>query len=406
MDRMIYFDNAATTFPKAECVYEKMDEANRNYAVNAGRGSYALAEKAANMIRDVRKQILKLADASQVAEVVLTSSATLACNQIFGGINWDNIKTVYVSAFEHNAVMRTIHSFQQKFGFEVEELAIDSKIMELDIDKIGFQFVRKKPDMVIMTHVSNVTGYILPIQEVAKLAKEYDAITVVDGAQALGLVPVSLKRTPVDFYIFAGHKTLYGPFGVGGFIQSCNLKLNPFLKGGTGSASLQLEMPGSDSLLTKQENLMFDAGGYEPGSPNIVALAGLHASLEEILALQEKEGNPAYLLEKEQELSKYLICNLEAISGVSIYVPQNYENGSHVGIVSFNVDGYQAADIGMILDEDYHIAVRTGYQCAPLIHKHLEVFDFAGVVRASLGRYTTKEEIDSLVAAVREIVEG
>ncbi len=218
MEKVYYFDNAATTFPKHENVYKAMDEANRDYAVNAGRGAYALAGKASEVISGTRQQIMELTETENVAEVVFTASATLACNEIFGGIDWAKKRTVYVSPFEHNAVMRSLFLYQKRYGFLITELALDEKGMELDQEKIRFQFMREKPDLVVMSHVSNVTGYILPVEEIAASAKEYEAIVVVDGAQALGLVPISLKNSPIDFYVFAGHKTLYGPFGTGGFI--------------------------------------------------------------------------------------------------------------------------------------------------------------------------------------------
>lgn len=390
MEKVYYFDNAATTFPKHENVYKAMDEANRDYAVNAGRGAYALAAKASEVINETRQQIIELAGAENVAEVVLTASATLACNIIFGGINWHKNQVVYVSPFEHNATMRSLYLYQKQYGFTITELALDEKKLELDQEKIKFQFLREKPDFVVMSHVSNVTGYILPIEEITALAKEYEAVVIVDGAQALGLVPVSLRKTPIDFYVFAGHKTLYGPFGTGGFICHSDYKLKPSLAGGTGSDSLNLEMPEEGTL------------AYEPGSPNIVAIAGLHASLQESMTYLKDDAD--YFLRKEKELTAYLIKQLKDIMGVTLYLPENCEN--HAGIVSFNMEGYQSGDVGMILDQDYHIAVRTGYECAPLIHKYLGSESYLGVVRASIGRFTTKEEIDVLVNAVREIAEG
>lgn len=297
---------------------------------------------------------------------------------------------MYVSPFEHNAVMRSLFLYQKRYGFLITELALDEKGMELDQEKIRFQFMREKPDLVIMSHVSNVTGYILPIEEIAASAKEYEAIVVVDGAQALGLVPISLKNSPIDFYVFAGHKTLYGPFGIGGFIYHSKYRLKHMIAGGTGSDSLNLEMPEEGTV------------GYEPGSPNIVAIAGLHASLEERMTYLKE--NADYFLDREKEMTEYLIRQLKKIFGVTLYLPEHLEN--HAGIVSFNVEGYQAGEVGMILDQDYHVAVRTGYQCAPLIHKYLGSVSYLGVVRASVGRFTTKEEIDVLVDAVREIAEG
>ena len=158
---------------------------------------------------------MELTETENVAEVVFTASATLACNEIFGGIDWEKKRTVYVSPFEHNAVMRSLFLYQKRYGFLITELALDEKGMELDQEKIRFQFMREKPDLVIMSHVSNVTGYILPVEEIAASAKEYEAIVVVDGAQALGLVPIRLKIVRLILCV-AGHKTLYGPFGIGG----------------------------------------------------------------------------------------------------------------------------------------------------------------------------------------------
>lgn len=384
MEKTIYFDNAATTFPKPEKVYEAMDKANREFAVNAGRGTYALARYASEIICAAKEEILKLANVKGVAEVVFTASATLACNQVLGGFTWKKEDVVYVSPYEHNAVMRVLHGLQRKYGFEIEELEMNSDTLELDIQRIQFQFMRKKPSVVIISHVSNVLGYILPIEKVSKLAQEYHAVIVVDGTQALGLVPVDLQKIPVDFYVFTGHKTLYGPFGTGGFINCSRKELLPYLAGGTGSDSLNLSM---DTSVPE---------GLEPGSYNIVSITGL------LEALQEEKRDDIF--QKEQELANYLFDHLKKIRGVKLY--RIAERMSQVGIVSFNVEGYQAADVGMLLDEDYHIAVRTGYQCAPLIHKYLHSGEYAGVVRASIGRFTTKEEADCLIRAVGEIAEG
>lgn len=444
---MIYLDNAATTFPKPECVYRAMEEAGRNYGVNAGRGSYALAREASAVIEETREWIKCLSGADSVAEVVFTPSATVACNQVFGGLEWKKEDVVYVSPFEHNAVMRVLHLLQKRYGFAIEELALEEETLELDLEKIRFQFLRKKPTVVAVTHVSNVTGYIVPVEDVAKSAAEQGAVVVVDGSQGLGLVPVCLKNLPVDFYIFAGHKTLYGPVGTGGFLQSGRIALKPYLAGGTGSSSLDLEMS-------------YDVTGLEPGSPNVPAIAGLRAAVAELCgkdmgrmweshgelgsvargeSLEEfcgkdmeqlrqshgelgslarwespeefcgKEGGFVWekvseILEREQGMAKYLIDRLGKIPGVKLYMPKDRKR--RAGIVAFNVEGYQASEVGMLLDEDYGIAVRTGYQCAPLIHKYLRTEEFLGVVRAGVGRFTTEEELEALADAVREIAEG
>ena len=424
MKEFIYFDNAATTYPKSERVYKAMEEANRRLAVNAGRGSYRLAKKAASVIEETRKNILKLARAEEVAEVVFTPSATLACNQVLEGISWKKENTVYVTPYEHNAVMRVLHLLQQQYGFQIEELAITPETLQLDMEKIKYQFGKRPPNVVIMSQVSNVTGYIVPWEEIAREAQKYEPIVIMDGSQGFGLVPVQLKNTPVDFYIFAGHKTLYGPLGVGGYINNRGKHLKHLLAGGTGSDSLNLEMSE-------------DTAGYEPGSHNIVAIAGLLEATREILEketsvkeellqeeLAEKRQQQEELwqkkfqqdLRREQELRQYLEEKLSKIPGVILYLGKCEQEKESIvkeraveertGIVPINIEGYKAADVGMVLDEDYNIAVRTGYHCAPLIHKYLKDEDYAGVVRISLGKFNTKEEIDYLVKAVEEIAMG
>ncbi len=392
MGRFIYLDNAATTYPKPERVYKAMDEANRRLAVNAGRGSYGLAKKASGMIEQTRKNIVRIAKAEEVAEVVFTPSATLACNQVLGGIDWKKGDVIYVSPYEHNAVMRVLHLLQQQYELEIEELAIEPETLRMDVEKIRYQFSKRPPKAVVMSQVSNVTGYIIPWQTIAKEAKQYEAVVVVDGSQGLGLVPVQLRNAAVDFYIFAGHKTLYGPLGVGGYINNRGKGLKHLLAGGTGSDSLNLEMP---------EGIT----GYEPGSQNIVAIAGLLEATEEIIAQSEEEQN----LKAEQGLCGYLMERLRKIKGVVLYSPIGMDDfgiEQRTGILAMNMEGYKAADVGMILDEDYDIAVRTGYHCASLIHKYLKDEDYAGVVRISIGRFNTKEEMDCLVKAVEEIAMG
>lgn len=393
MDSYIYLDNAATSFPKSEAVYRAMDEANREFAVNAGRGSYVLAEKAGNIIEETRGLILTLAQAQEMAEVVFTPSATFACNQILGGLCWEKSDVVYVSPYEHNAVMRVLYVLQKRYGFEIEELAMNVKTLELDLEKIKYQFIQKPPSVLCMTQVSNVTGYVLPVEEVAALVRGSGTTVIVDGSQAFGLIPMELKESGIDFYVFAGHKTLCGPFGIGGYVNHTGKRLEVVFAGGTGSDSLNLEMP------------EVSPGRYEPGSPNVVAAAGLYAALEELGRDRESMYRSVQgIRQKERFLFRGLEEELLQVPGVRLYFPMEKERRS--GICSFNVEGYQAADVGMLLDEDYGIAVRCGYHCAPLIHKYLRDESFGGTVRVSVGRFNTEDDVERLVRAVDEIARG
>ena len=382
---MIYLDNAATTYPKPEEVYKAMDFVNRNLAMNPGRGGYSKAKEAENIIDETRNKLLKLAGGSDDYNVILTPSATIALNEVIMGLSFREGENVYVSAFEHNAVMRTLYAAEKIYGFNIVELPLNEDLT-IDIEKTKYMFSKDIPGKVFACHVSNVTGYVLPVNEVANLAKEYEATVVVDASQSLGLVPMDLKQAHIDYMIFAGHKTLYGPLGIGGFFIKCGNNLKKYISGGTGTDSLNLEMP--------------DKGikGYEPASFNVVAAAGLNAALDEI---KDNEAVETLFL-REKELGNYLVKELKKIHNVKLYVTGEV---NCVGIVPFNIEGYKASETGMVLDEDYDVAVRTGYHCAPLIHKYLKDTDYLGVVRASIGRFTTKEEIDDFVKAVRDIAE-
>lgn len=387
---MIYFDNAATTFPKPEYVYEQMDIVNRSLAFNAGRGSYALAQQSANIIDNLRKELLRMINAANVAEVVLSPSATFALNQIIGGLGIKEEHYIYVSPYEHNAVVRTIYNqgifknFREDVNcgnhIRIMPLAEDGSI---DIDRLSYEFSIHAPAFVFMTHVSNVTGYILPVEQIAVEAKGYGATVVVDGSQALGLVPFDMAHSMIDFYVFAGHKTPYGPFGIGGFFIRHGKKLDSFIAGGTGSDSLNVHMPESGT------------GRYEPASPNVLAAAGLLAAIKNV---DNAEIERRLALEKEH--MRYIADRLGSLHNVKLYLPPE---DRHAGIAAFNVKGYKASDVGMILDADYDIAVRTGYHCAPLIHEYLDDKEYSGVVRASISMFTTVDEIDALVRAVGEI---
>lgn len=378
---MIYLDNAATTFPKPESVYLKMDEVSRNIGVNAGRGSYRIAKKASDLIYETKNMLRQLVYADANVGVVFSPSITIAFNQIINGIDWKNKSTVYVSPYEHNAVARTLHHIAKNEKVNLKLLPMDEESLEIDIEKMKYEFSKDKPDAVFCTHVSNVTGYILPIGEIFSEAKKYDCLTILDSAQSLGLIDIDIRKINVDIIAFAGHKTLYGPLGIGGFINVSGVQLKEFITGGTGSDSLNLDMP--DGIEAK----------YEAASSNIVAIAGLNAALKE-LRIEE-------LFRHEKDLTNYLIERLSQNENIRMYLPATLEK--HVGIVSFSFEGMISEDIGTILDEDYDIAVRTGYHCAPYIHEYLKDKKTLGTVRVGISQFTTREDIDTLADALMEV---
>lgn len=380
---MIYLDNAATTFPKPEVVYQAMDKMNREGAVNAGRGSYKLAQEASKLIQDTKQLIRDLIHVDASASVVFAPSITIAMNQIINGLPIRDNAVVYVSPYEHNAVARCIHELSKKRKLIIKEMPLNESL-EIDLDKLKYEFIKDKPDAVFCTHVSNATGYILPVDDIFTEAKKYNSYTVLDSAQSLGLIEFDARKINVDLIAFTGHKTLYGPFGIGGFINVTGLPLDVFIVGGTGSDSLNLEMPNGKEAR------------YESSSSNIVAIAGMKAAL---LTLNQNE-----CFVHEAELSKYLINRLSEIEDIVMYLPENLDN--HVGIVSFNVKDFSAEDIGIILDEDFGIAVRTGYHCAPLIHKYLKDEGSLGTIRVGVSQFTTTDDIDKLISAINDLLGG
>lgn len=388
MNKQIYLDNAATTFPKPEVVYRAMDKFLREECVNAGRGSYELAKKSMKLIDETRSLLLKLVNGTVNDKVIFSPSATIATNQVLRGLEWDKITNVYVSPFEHNAIMRTLHSLQKKNNFKINIIPFDNISFELKEDDLRVMFAKDNPDVIIMSHVSNVTGYILPISECHELAKKYKPINIVDCAQSLGLVEVNIQEEfkECDFIIFAGHKSLYGPFGIGGFITvGSRVKVNEVITGGTGSDSTNLEMPiGSEEY-------------YEAGSYNVHAIAGLNAAIKWIF----KTGIDNIYSHKK-ELTTILVEGLQDIDGIEIYIPENLEK--HIGVVSFNIADYKAEDMGSILSSEYHIMVRSGYHCAPLIGKFLDGYAIEGTVRLSVSYFNTIDDVNRSLEAIEELL--
>lgn len=293
MEKMIYLDNAATTFPKPESVYAAMDKVNREMCVNAGRGAYRLAREATKLIDDTKAKLVQLIHANSNANVIFSPSITIALNQVIHGIKWRNNAVIYVSPFDHNAVARTVNYLKKKSQVQVKLLPLNKDTLEIDIEKMKYEFSKDKPDAVICTHVSNVIGYILPVKEIFEEAKKYDCITILDTAQSLGLIDVDVRTLKADIIAFAGHKTLYGPLGIGGFINVSNVPIEEYIVGGTGSDSLNLDMP------------QVGAAKYESASSNIIAIAGLNAALSEVNLESD------YI--KEKELTTYLIEKLQKI---------------------------------------------------------------------------------------------
>ncbi|MBQ6213965.1 MAG: aminotransferase class V-fold PLP-dependent enzyme [Oscillospiraceae bacterium] len=377
---MKYFDNAATTFPKPDLVLDSMNNYSRFGAVNAGRGAYKASRESSEMIKETRNMLISLIDAKEQAEVVFTPSVTIALNEVICGFKWTKDSVAYVSPFEHNSVLRPLYLMREKYGISIIELPLTSDLA-IDLDETEKCFIQNHPDFVAITAVSNVTGYILPVQQIFKMAKRYDAFTLLDGSQAIGLLKMRFSQLNADVLTFAGHKTLYGPFGIGGFFirHRAEELVDTVLSGGTGTQSTSLLMPQNAP------------DKYECGSKDTVAICGLHASLNWL-----KKNDT---LKNEEEKTKYLFSKLTEVPNIVIYSAPDMS--CQAGIVSINIQGFLCGELAAILDNEYDIAVRAGHHCAALVHKHLKNDEYKGTVRISLGFFNSFEDIDCLVAALK-----
>ena len=373
---MIYLDNAATTYPKPTEVYDALDMANRNLAFNAGRGSYKKAREVAQIIDETRDELASLVNTTKET-VIFSTSSTEALNTIFFGLEWNKGDNVYVSPFEHNSVMRPLYELKKRYEINIITIPFEKETWNLD-KKFEDMLILNNPKYVVCSAKSNVTGYNLPIQDIFKLGKKYNSVNILDASQSFG-VDRTISNINTDFIVFAGHKSLYASFGIAGFINCNSIKLKTFVYGGTGSDSLNLEMPSEG------------VSQLETGSKNIIAIYGLHESLKWLKKVNVEQ--------KERELFTYLYNSLKNIPKIILYCPKNIN--SCCGILSFNIDGYIAEDIGDILDQEYDICVRTGYHCCPIIHDFLDSKKYNGTIRVSMNYFNTEKDIDNLINALK-----
>lgn len=377
---MAYFDNAATTYPKPQEVYDFMDSFYRHNGGSAGRGNYSMAASTGNLIAYTREEIQKLFHCP-AKQVVFEPTATIALNIIIQGMIKKGAKNIYITPFEHNAVTRTLHSFEKDGKITVTELYVD-KDLSYDIERIRYQFDKLKPDFVIATHASNVIGLVAPVEDIFELAKKFEAITLVDMSQSAGLVDCNVGLQTFDFAVFAGHKTLYGPTGLSGFVMNPAIELPSVFFGGTGYESANQDMP--ESIPQR----------FEFGTLNTSGVAGLNAALKWI----EKTGIEN-IWNKEMEHRSKLIEVLSRYPFIRII--GNEPGRKYVGIVSAVIDGISSDVAGGIFNEQ-GISVRTGLQCAPYTHKYLDTYP-AGTIRFSVSYFTTEEDFEELNRALEYI---
>ena len=382
---MIYFDNAATSWPKPAAVPQAMTAFLEQVGANPGRSGHRLSVEAARIIYDTRQALADLFNAPDPMRVVFGHNITEALNLALRGLLYPG-DHVITSSVEHNSVMRPLRWLEQQ-GVALSVLPCSPQGF-LDPDDIEAA-IRPHTKLIVLNHASNVAGGLLPVAEAGRIARQHGLLLLVDSAQTAGAYPIDMQQDNIDLLAFTGHKSLYGPTGTGGLIFGERVVAEgilPLHLGGTGSRSEAEFQP--DFLPDR----------FESGTPNAVGLAGLLAALH---WLQDKSVNTIRL--HEVDLAQQLINGLQQIPGVILFGGQDASR--QAATVSFNIASLEPSTVGQRLDAEYGILCRVGLHCAPAAHRTLGTFP-DGTVRFGMGAFNTVDEIKQALQAVEHLAGG
>ncbi len=377
---MIYLDNAATSFPKPERVYVRMDKYLRQEAANPGRSGHRLSVAAESQIVQARSVLAKLFGAKKSERIVFTLNCTDSLNIAIKGVLKKGDHVV-ATILEHNSVLRPLNALEASKKITVTKVR-PSKDGFVDPQEIK-KALQKNTKLVVITHASNVIGVVEPIREIGRLAREAGVLLLVDAAQTAGIIPIDIEADFIDLLAFPGHKSLYGPPGTGGLYVGERVKLTPWREGGTGFNSESEIHPDVFPFV------------LEGGTPNSVGIAGLREGVEFIL-----EKGIENMRAHEQSLVKKLRDCLRKIPGIKLFGTDDVTKS--VTPVSFLLKGIEPQELSIVLDQSFEIATRAGLHCAPLMHEFLGTAP-QGCVRFSPGFFNTLQEIDQAVDAVKKI---
>ena len=377
---MIYLDNAATSWPKPEGVYRAMDEFLRKNAGSPGRGSHSMSLVAAEIVEEARILMARLINVSEKERIIFTLNCTDALNLGLKGVlkPGDHVIT---SCMEHNSVVRPLRKLEKQ-GVKVTRIPPSLNTEAVSAKDIE-EAVTADTKLVVIVHASNVTGVIQPIEEYGMVARKHNLIFMVDAAQTAGKYPIDVQTSNIDLVAFAGHKGLFGPPGTGGLYVGERVDLDSLREGGTGVYSEQEEQP---------TGLPYR---YESGTLNGVGICGLGAGLKYIF----NEGLDR-ICAYEQYLTGRLFEGLSKIPGLTLYSAK--DRSKQAPVISFNIEGYEPAEVGIILDQAFDIKVRTGLHCSPAAHKTVGTYPL-GTVRLSPGYFNTDEEVDFALQTLQKI---
>jgi cysteine desulfurase / selenocysteine lyase len=372
---MIYFDNAATTHPKPPEVYAAADDCLRNWAANPGRGGHKMAVEANRIVFDARDKIGELLGIPDPDRIVFSQNATSAINTALFGVLEPGDHCI-TSNLEHNAVVRPLCALADR-GVAVSRFEVSA---EGEVDWNAFEALfQPNTKLLVFTHVSNVSGTILPVQKLTEIARGKGVAVLLDASQSAGAMPLNVAALGLDFLACPGHKGLLGPQGTGLLYISRRFDIEPFVFGGTGSKSEEERMP------------EFLPDRFEAGTVNTPGLAGLAAGADFLL-----RTGVAAVHAREAQLCKRLLAGMDGIQGLTIHGPRS---ASRAPVVSFTFAHLDPASLGDALDSEFDIACRVGLHCAPDAHRMLGTFP-TGTVRVAPGYFNTDTEIDALVSAL------
>tara|TARA_B100000315_G_scaffold215253_1_gene214462 strand:+ start:14241 stop:15419 length:1179 start_codon:yes stop_codon:yes gene_type:complete len=376
----VYFDNAATSHPKPPSVYEAINYTLQHVGASPGRGEHSLSQSANKIIFEARETIAKFFNISNSRNIVFTSNGTEALNLALKGLVKPG-EHIITSSMEHNSVVRPLNTFKND-GVNATIVQCD-KQGKLNPDYV-FKEIKQNTRLIVITHASNVTGTILPVEEIGEIAKKKGIPLLVDAAQTAGTIPIDVVRSNISLLACPGHKSLLGPQGTGFLYISEGFNLKPLIEGGTGS----------NSELSEQPDFLPDR--FESGTLNSPGIAGLNAGIEFI-----NKKSIQTIKEHEDKLSKTFTNKLKEINHVRIYGPLSIKEKT--AVVSFNVKGKDSAEIATALDEKYQIMVRVGLHCSPYAHKTIGTFP-EGTIRVSFSIFNTVQEIDYFIESLKKIV--
>ncbi len=384
MDELIYLDNAATSWPKPDRVYKFMVDFYRGCGVNPGRSGFDKAIEAGNIVEDLRKRLTHFfgGDESAPERLCFGYNATDALNLIIQGLlaPGDHVVTTNL---EHNSVIRPINHLVRDQGVTATYVPFNGDGF-VEPDAIAAAIT---PDtrLVIVNHGSNVLGTVQPVAEIGKICRDRGVIFAIDASQTAGHIPIDMQAMNIDVLAFTGHKGLMGCTGIGGLCIRPHVEIRHTRSGGTGVRSAY--------------PYHLDEYPYrmEFGTPNMVGIASLWEAQNWIA----EQGGVEAIHGREMKLATKLVEGLRAVEGVTVYCCNSLEN--HLSTITMNVEGFEAGDVGIMLDVDFNIATRTGLHCAPLVHEQIGTMKIHGGVRFAIGPFNTEAHIDTAIEAVEEI---